>query len=205
MSSIDLLSIINEARNSFGEGQVRHNDFVARAIDELEGDNYETFVVQNSNKTKSNALNLNQDQCLLISMRESKKVRRYVLEKLKSIKSPQLPQSKREWIEFALEQEKKLELAAPKVEFHDTVVQTNNTYKYQEAGKKIQQRPNKFVEWLRIEKYIDKVNAPYQRYIDQGLFKMNSGVSEFGHAYTQGRMTSKGLAYFTNKLGSTKL
>lgn len=127
---------------------------------------------------------------------------------------PQLPdfnnpaESARAWAnEFEQKQiaQQQLAIAAPKVEFHDKIVQTNNTYKYQEAGKKIQQRPNKFVEWLRKEKYIDKLNIPYQRYLDQKLFKMNSGVSDFGHAYTQGRITNKGLAYFTNKLGATKL
>lgn len=95
--------------------------------------------------------------------------------------------------------------AKPKVEFHDTVVQTNQTYKYQEAGKKLQQRPNKFVAWLRGEGFIDKMNIPYQRYIDQGLFKMSSGVTKTEHQYTQGRVTGKGLAYFTKKLGDKKL
>lgn len=118
---------------------------------------------------------------------------------------PKLPQTKREWIEFALEQEKKLELAAPKIEFHDTVVQSENSFKYQEAGKKIQQRPNKFVAWLRDEGYIDKVNMPFQRYITQGLFKVSSGVNEKGFDYTQGRVTNKGMAYFSNKLSGEKL
>lgn len=98
-----------------------------------------------------------------------------------------------------------LEAAKPKVEFHDKVVQTNQTYKYQEAGKKLQQRPNKFVAWLREEKYIDGMNIPYQRYINQGLFKMSSGISKHDHAYTQGRITTKGLAYFANKLGDNHL
>lgn len=113
---------------------------------------------------------------------------------------PQLPQTKREWIEFALEQERQLEIAAPKVEFHDTIVQSDNTYKYQEAGKKIQQRPNKFIAWLKEWHYIDKSNMPYQKYLTQELFKISSGVNKQGWDYTQGRVTNKGLAYFSKKL-----
>lgn len=119
---------------------------------------------------------------------------------------PQLPQTFAEALQLAADQAKQLELQAPKVEFHDTVTQSEHTYKYQEAGKKIQQRPNKFVAWLRDNAYIDKLNTPYQRYISQGLFKMHTGVNgDTGHEYTQGRVTTKGLSYFTNKLEGVKL
>ncbi len=98
-----------------------------------------------------------------------------------------------------------LALAKPKIEFHDTVVQSNQTYKFQEAGKKLQQRPNKFIAWMREEGYINKNNMPYQRYIEQGLFKTHSGVNDYGHAYTQGRITTKGLSYFASKLNNINL
>ncbi|MEB0811920.1 hypothetical protein VC888_27345, partial [Citrobacter freundii] len=49
----ELLSIINQARLEHGEKPVRNNDFIPRVKDELEGEHYETFVVQNSNGTKS--------------------------------------------------------------------------------------------------------------------------------------------------------
>ncbi len=84
MSSHELLSIINEARASSGESEVRRNDFVARCKDELDGEHYETFVVTNPNGTTSEALTLTLDQCTLIAMRESKAVRRTVLQKLKT-------------------------------------------------------------------------------------------------------------------------
>jgi phage antirepressor YoqD-like protein len=113
---------------------------------------------------------------------------------------PLLPQTFSEALQLAADQAKLIEEAKPKVEFHDTVTQSEHTYKYQEAGKKIQQRPNKFVAWLRENGYIDKQNNPYQRYLDQKLFKFHTGVNEHGHEYTQGRVTTKGLSYFTNKL-----
>lgn len=89
MSSIDLLKLINKARKDFNEKPVRTNDFNNRVIDELDGDNYETFVVQNTNGTSSKVFKLTLDQCLLVSMRESKAVRRSILEKIKSLELKQ--------------------------------------------------------------------------------------------------------------------
>ena len=205
MSSINLLSLINSSRDSLGERQVRHNDFIARAIDELEGEHYETFVVQNMNKTETKALMLNQDQCMLVAMRESKMVRRSVLEKLKQINNPQLPQTFAEALQLAANQAKLLEEAAPKVEFHDKIVNDAATFSLRDAAKKIQQRPNKFSAWLRSEGYLCQNNLPKQQYINQGLFKTHTGQSRDEYQFSQTRVTSKGLAYFTKKLGDNNL
>ena len=51
MSSLDLLEIINTARIEAGESEVRRNQFTERCIDELDGDHYKTFVVNNPNGT----------------------------------------------------------------------------------------------------------------------------------------------------------
>lgn len=85
MPSTELLKLINQARKDFGEKPVRLNDFKNRIEDELDGDHYETFVVQNSNNTTSVVFNLTLDQCMLVSMRESKSVRRFVLAKIKEL------------------------------------------------------------------------------------------------------------------------
>ena len=97
MSSRDLLELVNNARLQHGEKAIRANDFNSRIEDELEGYHYESFVVQNSNNTESTVFKLTQDQCLLVSMRESKAVRRTVLEKLKTLNAspvaPALPRT----------------------------------------------------------------------------------------------------------------
>ncbi|MVF50607.1 phage antirepressor [Pseudomonas monteilii] len=89
MDSTELLALVNEARAGFGEGSVRHNDFVARCKDELDGEHYETFVVQNLNNTQSEGLRLTADQCKLVAMRESKGVRRRVLARLNELEGQQ--------------------------------------------------------------------------------------------------------------------
>ena len=94
MSSADLLKLVNQARKDFGEKPVRLNDFNNRIKDELSDDNYETFVVQNTNKTSSILFNLTIDQCMLVSMRESKSVRRFVLEKIRELELKLLTKEK---------------------------------------------------------------------------------------------------------------
>lgn len=89
MDTTELLALVNEARAAFGESSVRHNDFVARCKDELDGEHYETFVVQNLNNTQSEGLRLTADQCKLVAMRESKGVRRCVLARLNELEGQQ--------------------------------------------------------------------------------------------------------------------
>lgn len=86
MSSIDLLELVNQERARFGEAEVRHNDFVARCRDELEGEYYENFVVKTGARGRpAEAIRLTSDQCKLVAMRESKGVRRNVLARLKTM------------------------------------------------------------------------------------------------------------------------
>lgn len=124
---------------------------------------------------------------------------------LENKQAPQLPQSFAEALQLAADQAKQLELAAPKVEFHDKIVNDEKTFSFRDAAKKIQQRPNKLIEWLRDNGYLCLNNIAKQQYITQGLFATHTGVSDAGHHYTQCRVTSKGLSYFTSKLGDEKL
>ena len=85
MSSVELLKVINVARKDFNEPMVRLNKFNEKVEDELDGDHYTKSVVQNPNNTESVIYYLTFDQCMLISMRETKSVRRYVLAKIKEL------------------------------------------------------------------------------------------------------------------------
>jgi len=85
MSSKELLDIINLARTQSGESELRLNKFNEKIEDELEGENYTFSVVQNPNNTESKIYQLTSDQCMLLTMRESKQVRRMVLAKLKGM------------------------------------------------------------------------------------------------------------------------
>ncbi|MFV3286157.1 phage antirepressor [Pseudomonas sp. NY15356] len=90
MDTTELLALVNEARADFGEGAVRHNDFVARCKDELDGEFYETFVIKPDGPGRpSEGLRLTADQCKLVAMRESKGVRRRVLARLNQLEGQQ--------------------------------------------------------------------------------------------------------------------
>lgn len=136
MSSEDLWAIVCQARRDAGESLPRLNDFHNRVIDELDGEYYESFVVQNTNNTKSTFYWLGQEQCLLVGMRESKAVRKQVLKKLKELSEldkPQIPQTYAEALieagrlaQIVDEQAEKLVIAAPKLEYHDKVLSSDN-------------------------------------------------------------------------------
>ncbi|ECL1755976.1 TPA: hypothetical protein H2X16_002547 [Salmonella enterica] len=53
IDSDTLLQMVNEARKECGEKPIRNNDFIARIKNELEGEDYEIFVVQHLNNTTS--------------------------------------------------------------------------------------------------------------------------------------------------------
>lgn len=151
-------------------------------------------------------LDRDQTDCLLTGY--SAKARMTVIKRWKELEesqSPKLPQSFAEALQLAADQARQLELAAPKVEFHDKLVNDAATFCLRDAAKKIQQRPNKFAQWLRDEGYLCQNNLAKQQYINQGLFKTHTGQSRDEYQFNQARMTSKGLSYFTKKLGDRKL
>ena len=115
MSSFDLLDLVNAARKEFGESEVRRNDFTARCRDELDGEYYETFVVRNQRGPASEALMLTKDQCLLVAMRESKAVRRVVVQKLNELSQPR-ELTRLELIQLAYEAEQARVLLTVQVE-----------------------------------------------------------------------------------------
>lgn len=125
MTSIELLDLVNEARTEFGEGDVRRNDFTARCRDELVGEHYETFVVQNLNKTESVELRMTRDQCMWVLMRESKAVRRRVTAKLNNLErhahAPALPGDYISALEHLLESKRSEQLA---IEQRDHAIET---------------------------------------------------------------------------------
>ena len=88
MSSVDLLKFVNEARAEFDEKPVRHNVFLARCKDELDGEPYKIFVEPAKGQAPAfETIEMTQDQCKLVAMRESKGVRRRVLAHLNALEA----------------------------------------------------------------------------------------------------------------------
>ncbi|MGQ1177482.1 phage antirepressor KilAC domain-containing protein [Acinetobacter baumannii] len=200
MSSKILLEIINFARLSFNENPVRLNDFNSRIADELEDEHYETFVVQNTNNTKSIVYGLTIDQCMLIGMRESKAVRKNVLATLKQKQAPQLPQSFSEALRLAADQAKKIEEDKPKIEYYEKIVVRDTLLNATQVAQKIGISAislNKHLEELDVyNRSIKRCRAFQQWFVDQGLGLLKQ--TELG--YSQPMFTLKGEAWVIEKL-----
>jgi len=91
IDSQSLLLMVNDARKQCGEKEVRNNDFVGRIKDELEGEHYEIFVVQKANGTTSEKVVMSIKQALRVAARESKAVRRSLVDKLEDLQAIQVP------------------------------------------------------------------------------------------------------------------
>lgn len=206
MTSIDLLEVVNAARAEFGEAPVRRNDFTDRCKDELSGENYETFVVENANKTSSEAVLMTRDQCMYVLMRESKAVRRRVQDKLNQRAQPAIPQTFAQALRLAAEQQEEierqqlaLEQAKPKVVYADTMLNSDGTVLVRDAAKTLGVPVRKLEHALRDKGVILSNNAPAAEYVSKGYFK------ESLHTYktkTRGdqmssvaRVTGKGLEF----------
>lgn len=213
MDSIALHCIINVARAEHGEPEVRRNQFNNRIMDELEGEHYKKSVVQNLNSTESSIFELTADQCMLIAMRESKAVRRSVLNKLKHMSEPELPNfsdpvaAARAWAD-AKESEQKaladLEAAKPAVEFVERYTDSTGLVSLTQAAKDLQFKPRAFTKVLEESGYLYRSGGaltPYQKYLDQGLFAMVNG-EKGGHGYSQTKVTTKGKATFAQRFAS---
>lgn len=203
MSSKDLLELINQVRLDFNEKSVRLNDFNNRIQDELEGDHYESFVVQNSNGTDSIIYELTIDQCMLIGMRESKGVRKGVLAKLKNKDREEfyIPQTYGDALQLCADQAKQLEIQAPKVDFYDRVADVGNLMTASVVGKKIgmsAQALNKNLESFKVYDMRQKGRVFNQWFIDQGLGE----IKKTDNGFNSSKFTNKGEQWVIEKLVS---
>lgn len=212
----ELLLIVNQARAEHGESAVRNNDFIVRVKDELEGEHYETFVVQNMNGTKSEHLKITNDQAVLVGMRESKSVRRTVLAKLKAKQPIALPQTLPEALRLAadLAEEKQqlesqLAIAAPKVQFVDSYVEASGSLGFRETCKLLHIKENLFRKFLldnEIMYLLAGKLTPYAQHIDAGRFTVKTGENQTtGHAFTQNKFTTKGIQWIAGLWASHQI
>lgn len=206
MSSIELLALINQARAAFNEPEVRRNQFNARVEDELEGTHYKKTVVTNENGTESIVFELTQDQCMLVSMRESKAVRRWVLDKLKAMG---VPQTMAQALRLAADQAEKIEqqqaqlaLAAPKVNFFDKVVERTTLMTATQVAQKLGMsaiKLNKLLDELDVYSLnVKRARIFKQWVIDKGLGELKQ--TELG--YSQPLFTTAGEAWIVERLTS---
>ncbi|EHN7880874.1 phage antirepressor KilAC domain-containing protein [Salmonella enterica] len=222
IDSQQLLKMVNEARKVCGEPEVRNNKFIEKVIDELEGEFYTKSVKSHGSRAGRplEVISMSHKQALRVAARESKAVRRSLIDKLEELQqrvqpspAPAIPQSLPEALRLAAELaeqkehlEEQLQSAAPKVEFADRVAAANGIL-ISNYAKAISMKPNTLFAWLRenniLIAYGSRKNVPLQRYITQGFFSVKEIVLEGEEGYKirlTPHITGKGQQWLTRKL-----
>lgn len=195
VSTIHLLQAINQLRVKAGEKEIRNNDFLARVRDELEGEDYESFVVQNPNKTSSSYLLLSFDQSKLVAMRESKSVRREILRRLnewQEREQPQfnIPQTLPEALRLAADLADQLAIAAPKVAVYELLADRKGDVSTTIVAKELGTTSIKLNRFLR-DQGIKWLNADLPKAGYESWFNVVADVKN-GHEFTQCLITPDG-------------
>lgn len=85
-----LLEMVNLARKQCGEPPVRNNKFIEKIVDELEGETY-TKSAGRKNGSDIDIITMSIKQALRVAARESKAVRRSLVDKLEDMQTIQIP------------------------------------------------------------------------------------------------------------------
>lgn len=205
-----LRDIINPSRVEAGESEVRNNVFLDRIEDEIDDlGRYKTFV---ASRNSIKYYDLTFDQMMLVGMRESKSVRKRVLEKIKELENKNaLPnfndpvEAARAWADVKENEIKALELIkeqAPKVDYFDKVSRNESNMSATQVAQKFGMSAitlNKHLTELGIyNRAVKRTKTFSQDFINNGYGRMI--MTERG--YSQAVFTPKGEQYVTGLLTS---
>ncbi|EHK3324169.1 phage antirepressor KilAC domain-containing protein [Escherichia coli] len=224
IDSQTLLKMVNEARKLCGEPLVRNNKFIEKVVDELEGETY-TKSVGRKNGANIDIITMTFKQALRVAARESKAVRRSLIDKLEELQqastaSPAIPQTLPEALRLAAELAEQKQLleqkahqlnqqlvaAAPKVDFADWVSAANGIL-IGNFAKVVGLKQNALFAWLRENGILiasgGRKNVPFQQYINAGYFTVKEVVLDDEDGYQirlTPQLTGKGQQWLTRKL-----
>jgi len=207
MSSLDFLNnFINPARVGQKEKPVRNSDFISRVEDEIDDLPVANFSQAPRGGTPMKFYQLNMEQMTLVGMRESKTVRRAVLEKLKQLaprkEEVALPGNYIEALEALIESEKQKAIMAPKAQVFDRIVERTNLLNATQVGQAVGMSAIKLNQNLtELDVYnrnIKRSKAFQQWFVDGGYGEMKQ--TEQG--YPQALFTTSGQAWVVQKFTS---
>ncbi|MEL8962437.1 phage antirepressor KilAC domain-containing protein [Escherichia coli] len=227
IDSLTLLKMVNEARKLCGEPEVRNNKFIEKILDELEGeDGYtKSATVPPGGGTPMVVITMTYKQALRVAARESKAVRRSLIDKLEELQqanspTPSIPQTLPEALRLAAELAEKKQLleqkahqlnqqlvaAAPKVDFADRVSVAKGIL-IGNFAKVVGLKQNALFAWLRENGILiasgGRKNVPFQQYINAGYFTVKEVVLDDEDGYQirlTPQLTGKGQQWLTRKL-----
>jgi hypothetical protein len=133
-------------------------------------------------------------------------------QELESQQMPQIPQTLSEALRLAADQAEQierqnllLEQQRPKVEFVQRYVEAGTTKSLRETAKILKMPERTMIDCLVGDGLLFRQSGnllPYQKYHAKGLFDVKTGTTEYGHNYTQTRVTSKGIEYIASRYAS---
>ena len=219
------------ALHAFLEVKNRFNDWIADRIEQYgltEGFDFVRSFTENSVKPSGGrraieyALTVDAAKELAMVERNAKgkEARQYFIameKKARSQESPSLPKTYKEAIRDllgqlerseALERENQakaevIKELAPKADFYDTVASAINAMTVDACAKLLGTGEKRLFELLRQKGYLRDNNHPYQRYLDNGYFRMKESKYKDRNGetqvYTQTLVTQRGLQYLQRK------
>ncbi|HHF7103241.1 TPA: phage antirepressor KilAC domain-containing protein [Haemophilus influenzae] len=116
-----------------------------------------------------------------------------------------IPQSFSEALMLAAQLQAEKERNAPKVAFVDHYVEVGTSKSFRETAKILKMPERALVNRLVEDKYLYRqsgVLLPYQSARTKDLFTVKTGTAEYGHNYTQTRVTSKGIEFIASRYAS---
>lgn len=133
-------------------------------------------------------------------------------QELENQQMPQIPQTLSEALRLAADQAEQIERQnllieqqRPKVEFVQRYVEAGTTKSLRETAKILRVPERAMIDCLVGDGLLFRQSGnllPYQKYHVKGLFDVKTGTTEYGHNYTQTRVTSKGIEYIASRYAS---
>jgi phage antirepressor YoqD-like protein len=195
--------IIRDIENMFNELEIGETTF---------GSTY-----KDASNRNSKCYNLNKELTETLITGYSIKLRHAVIVRLRQLEEDkaQLPTDPKEQallLSHALiDAHKQIEEQKPAVEFASQMAANKGSIKVGDFAKILFDKnnlvigQNRLFKWFRMNKYLQADNKPFQRFVDQGLFQVVSGVIDgTTRIWSTTKITGKGMVYFTSKLIESK-
>lgn len=129
--------------------------------------------------------------------------------------APAVPQSLPEALRLAADMaeqnaalEQKVQADAPKVAFVDNYVDASGSKSLRETAKVLNMPEKAMIDALVRDKVLFRMPGksgnlmPHALKQREGLFSVKTGTSDFGHAYTQTRVTPRGIQWIADRYSS---
>lgn len=223
IDSQSLLEMVNVARKACGEPAVRNNKFIEKVTDELEGETY-TKSVGRKNGADIDVITMSIKQALRVAARESKAVRRSLVDKLEAMSQsafdPLAALNDAEFLrgtlltysEKVIALEHKVEEMKPDVEALDRIAKADGSMCVTNAAKHLQVQPKFLFKLMSENHWIyrragGKTWLAYQDRIQSGVLehKVTTIARSDGSekVVEQVLVTAKGLTKLSKMLGVT--